>query len=406
MCSICAPAARAAESAGFTYPLFDGRSLSEWKVTGCEAVVDQGADAKGVLLLKAGDGFVRSFDRYGDFVLELDWRAKKPTGYDSGIYIRADAPAGNSPWPSRYQINLKDGGEGELLGIEGAKSQGLVKKGDWNHFKITVVGDKAELEINGKPAWKAAGLQLPSGYVGLQSEVDGGGQFEFRSITITDLAFKLVTNGKDLSGWHVSSQTGHSGASGNKSGGRWVVEDGAIVGCQDIPGNGGIVLTDKLYGDFDVAVEMKNDFGPDSGLFLRSNDRGQAYQYMVDYHSGGNLAGIYGEGLSGGIHARNFDFQNLVTEIKPHEASYPLPISPEAWPAFWKHGQWNQLRARIEGNPPKLVTWINGVRFMELSDPEKRHSDTGSVALQVHGGGDFTKQFVRYRNVKVKELGK
>jgi len=26
--------------------------------------------------------------------------------------------------------------------------------------------------------------------------------------------------------------------------------------------------------------------------------------------------------------------------------------------------------------------------------------------LQVHGGGDYTKQFVRYRNIRVKELGK
>src|SRR3954447_17119679 len=48
---------------------------------------------------------------------------------------------------------------------------------------------------------------------------------------------------------------------------RWVVEDGAIVGSQDRPGNGGIVLTDRSYGDFEVALEMNNDSGPDSGLF-------------------------------------------------------------------------------------------------------------------------------------------
>jgi hypothetical protein len=202
----------------------------------------------------------------------------------------------------------------------------------------------------------------------------------------------------------VSAQTGHSGASAHKSGGKWVVEDGAIIGSQDIPGNGGIVITDKQYANFDVVVEMKNDFGPDSGLFLRSNDRGQAYQYMVDYHAGGNLAGIYGEGLSGGIHQRNFDFLTEVTQIKPHDSPFPLPIKPADWSSFWKHGQWNELRARIVGNPPKIATWINGVKFMEFEDKEKRHQDAGGIALQVHGGGDFTKQFVRYRNVRVKEL--
>jgi hypothetical protein len=43
---------------------------------------------------------------------------------------------------------------------------------------------------------------------------------------------------------------------------------------------------------------------------------------------------------------------------------------------------------------------------MELTDTEKRHDDKGGIALQVHGGGDYTKQFVRYRNIRVKELKK
>ena len=33
-------------------------------------------------------------------------------------------------------------------------------------------------------------------------------------------------------------------------------------------------------------------------------------------------------------------------------------------------------------------------------------SDKGGVALQVHGGGDWTKHSVRYRNIRVKELKK
>ncbi len=221
-----------------------------------------------------------------------------------------------------------------------------------------------------------------------------------------DAGFTPIFDGKTLDGWHISAMTGHSRASGNKTGGKWVVENGAIVGCQDIPGNGGIIITDKPYGDFEVALEMNNDFVPDSGLFLRSNEKGQAYQAMIDYHAGGNLMGIYGEGLSGGIHVRNFTFGDKVTEIKPVDAPVKLPISPEKWPEFWKHGQWNELRARIVGNPPTITTWINGVKFMEFTDKEKRHPDKGGIALQVHGGGDHTKEFVRYRKIRVKEMGK
>ena len=221
---------------------------------------------------------------------------------------------------------------------------------------------------------------------------------------LSEDGFVSIFDGKTLKGWKLSAKSGHSRTSKNTSAGRWVVEEGAIVGSQDVPGNGGILITEKQYGNFEVVLEMKNDFGPDSGLFLRSNDRGQAYQAMIDYHPGGNLMGVYGEGI-GGFHFRNFTFGKKVTEIRADgKGKTPLPISPEKWPEFWKHGEWNELRARITGNPPSITTWIKGVKFMEFTDDKKRLPDKGGIALQVHGGGDYTKQFVRYRNIRVKEL--
>ena len=69
--------------------------------------------------------------------------------------------------------------------------------------------------------------------------------------------FVSIFDGKSLAGWHVSAKTGHSRASKNESGGKWLIEDGAIVGSQDIPANGGLVITDKKYSDFEVKLEMK-----------------------------------------------------------------------------------------------------------------------------------------------------
>ncbi|MDA7644298.1 DUF1080 domain-containing protein [bacterium] len=219
--------------------------------------------------------------------------------------------------------------------------------------------------------------------------------------------FVSIFDGKSLNGWHVSAKTGHSGTSKNQSGGRWVVTDGAISGSQDIPGNGGILITDEQFGDFEVSLEMKNDFGPDSGLFLRSTEDGKAWQAMIDYHKDGNLMGIYGEGLGGQPHVRNYNFKDKVTEIEEKKTGthdVALPINPESWPYFWRADQWNELRARIEGNPPHITTWINGVQIMEWKEKKVRHPATGGIALQVHGGGDFTTAFVRYRNIRVKRL--
>ena len=82
--------------------------------------------------------------------------------------------------------------------------------------------------------------------------------------------FAPLFNGKDLSGWHVS-QTNHHGTSQG-----WTVKDGVLLATQDRPGNGGILLTDRKYRDFEVEVEINPDWGCDGGLFLRSNEAGDA----------------------------------------------------------------------------------------------------------------------------------
>jgi hypothetical protein len=235
--------------------------------------------------------------------------------------------------------------------------------------------------------------------------------FVTASAAAQEAGWESLFDGKSLAGWHVSAKTGHSRASRNMSGGRWVVEDGAVVGSQDIPGNGGIVLTDREFGDFEVVVEMQNDFGPDSGLFLRSTEDGKAYQAMIDYHAGGNLMGIYGEGLGGKPHIRNYNFEDVVTKINLEaigDPAVPFPVLPEAWPAFWRHGEWNELRARIVGGgKPAITTWINGVKISEWTETEARHPPRGRIALQIHGGGspaDYAGKFVRYRGMRVREL--
>jgi hypothetical protein len=176
-----ADAAPAKAEKGFI-SLFDGKSLAGWVVTGCKAEVEDGK-----LVIVDGNGFIRSEKIYGDFILEVDWKNRKPEKYDSGIFIRADLPRKNNNWPDRYQLNLLQGAEGNLIPHKTAKSAGLAKAGEWNRFKVTCVGPNVELEINGKPAWKIDDLKAAQGYIGIQVEVPGGGQFEFKNIRIKPL---------------------------------------------------------------------------------------------------------------------------------------------------------------------------------------------------------------------------
>ncbi len=172
-----------AAEAGQRVCLFDGKTLNGWTLITCEATVEDGK-----LFIKAGNGLVQTERKYRDFVFECDWKALKPEKWDSGIYFRYDPIPPKRPWPVRYQANMRQGDEGNVAGLKGAKSEGLCKDHEWNHFKLTVRGAHAELEINGKPAWSAEGVEGPAeSYIALQAEVPGGGQHYFRNIFITEL---------------------------------------------------------------------------------------------------------------------------------------------------------------------------------------------------------------------------
>jgi hypothetical protein len=162
--------------------LFDGKTLDGWKVENCEVEIQDGC-----IFLKGGNGWLRSEKTYGDFVLELEWKALKKERYDSGVFIRAvPPPAGTSPWPERNQVNLRQDLMGNIAEYKGAVPRmDLVKPGDWNHFRLVVVGKTAELLINGKQAWKIGDLTPATGLIGLQCEVPGGGQFLVRNVRIS-----------------------------------------------------------------------------------------------------------------------------------------------------------------------------------------------------------------------------
>jgi hypothetical protein len=198
--------------------------------------------------------------------------------------------------------------------------------------------------------------------------------------------FTSIFPDENLTGWHIS-KTNHHGTTPE-----WKVADGILTGDQNPPGKGGILLTDKTYKNFEVYIEIMPTFGCDGGLFLRSNEAGQAYQVMLDYLPGGSMGGIYGEKLEG---------------VKFDGAS--------GWEKVWKKDDWNSLRARIEGDIPHIQVWMNGTQIVDWTDTANHAADgatEGMIALQLHysveGEGQQARWVEgglhRYRVIAVKEL--
>jgi hypothetical protein len=213
--------------------------------------------------------------------------------------------------------------------------------------------------------------------------------------------FTPIFNGKDLTGWHVS-KTNHHGTTPD-----YKVLHGLIVGTQNPRGKGGILLTDKKYKNVEVYMEIKPDWGCDSGLFLRSSEAGEAYQVTLDYLPGGNMGGIYGERLTG-VQGGGRGAANLT----PEERAAAARQRNEAWQKAWKREAWNSIRARIEGDVPHITVWINDQLVTDFTDTANHAANgatDGMVAIQMHYTDEKTPRWVdggfwRWRAIAVKEL--
>jgi hypothetical protein len=232
-------------------------------------------------------------------------------------------------------------------------------------------------------------------------------------------------DGKSLAGWHKNPmKIGHG------TGGNWQVEDGTITGEQDPPGsgNGGILLTDRKFGDFELLIDLKPDWGICSGLFLRGNDRGQCLQMMVDYHDAGNVGQIYGEGV-GAFNTRTFDINGKLDDNQkligystdkhkpPADAGLASACAPEEWVKAWKLNDWNTARIVCTGKYAHITIWLNGQQVCMFdganSTAAKYDKDKvveqlgveGSIAVQVHGGKNWPAGAkCRWKNIRVRPL--
>jgi len=359
------PFALAEQPQGYTLPLFNGKNLHGWHVVGdCKAGVEQGS-----LVLLEGDGFLRTDHQYRDFILELEWKPRETESWDSGIYFRAALPPQDAKWPRKYQLNLRAGQEGNLIGVEGARSEGLVKAGDWNHFRLTVVGKRAELKINGKQAWSAGGIEEPAGYVGLQLEVPQGGQFEFRDITLTELGYRSLFAGEDFTHWEGAGRDASSS---------WKVEDGLLV-CT---GKRGTWLRSKeTFGDFNLRLQYKLRPGGNSGVYCRVPPSGKHH---------GKDAGVEVQILD--------DRAERYRKLKPYQfAGSVYAIAPSTRHVGRPAGEWNSLEINAKGHDYRVIH--NGTLIVDA--PAEKFRKLEERLLEGHLGLQNHSEEVWFRHLRI-----
>lgn len=354
----------AAEPAGVRISLFNGKDLDGWHVTNCEAGVEDG-----LLVARAGDGFIRTDHQYKDFVLQWSSRPRKTEKWDSGVYFRCDLPQGKRPWPQRYQINLLQDQEGNGVGLPKAVSKGLVTPGEFTQYKLTVVGEHAEMEINGKPAWKSDGIKSPQGYIGLQIEAPNGGQFEFKDIYVTELNARPLFNGTDLGGWEGG------GAAAELC---WKVADGELVCTGD---KGPWLRSVDKFDDFNLRLDYKLKEGGNSGVYLRvaqdgaHRDPGQGVEIQVLDDRAERYRTLKPYQYTGSVYA--------IAAATQHVGRDP--------------GQWNSLEIDCRGTRYQITH--NGITIVDAAAddfPELGNRRlAGFLGLQNHS------EEVWYRNIRV-----
>lgn len=181
------------------------------------------------------------------------------------------------------------------------------------------------------------------------------------------------------------------------------VEDGAIVGTTAEGSPNTFLCTKKEYGDFILEFETKTEPALNSGVQIRSHrytrdetvsifdgkktvrrkqSAGRVYGYQVEISNeeSGSSGGIYDEARRGWLHNVSSD--------------------PAARKAF-KDNQWNHYRVAAIGD--SIKTWVNGVPCADLVDPLDQ---AGFIALQVHQYKGEKPAQVRWRNLRIQELGR
>jgi hypothetical protein len=199
--------------------------------------------------------------------------------------------------------------------------------------------------------------------------------------------WRPLFDGTTLAGWHVYHKTGTPA--------NWRIADGVVEHFTTTGGEGGDLVTDDSFANFELALDWKISEGGNSGIIYRIADSG-----AETYETGPEMQIL--------DDAKHPDGKSTLTSAGSDYALYPAArgvVKPA--------GEWNAVRLVVNGN--HVEHWMNGVKVVEyeLHSPDWNQkvaaskfkqwpgygqSATGRIGLQEHGGQ------VSFRDVRIKVL--
>ncbi|HMF17727.1 MAG TPA: DUF1080 domain-containing protein [Gemmataceae bacterium] len=443
---------------GFT-ALFDGKTLAGWhgmphfdpyKLNAMpedkrKALIDQWtADAKkhwtvenGELINDGNGAYLTTDKEYGDIELLIEYKTVPKA--DSGIYLRATPQV--QIWDTtkeggKWSIGADKGSGGLWNNTPGTPGRDpLVHAdrpfGEWNTFRILMVGELVTVYLNGKLVVDHARLEnfWNPGEIGrLQSELKRaeasnavksakkaedlrrkiehvrtrplplkeviqlqthGGEIRWRNIYIREIpsdeantilakhntkGYESVFNDKDFTGWAGPVD-------------QYQVKDGAIV-CR--PGKGGTIYTKGEYSDFMARLEFKLPPGGNNGLAIRYPGNGDtAYVGMCELQVLDDTAPQYAK-----LDPRQY--HGSAYGMVPAHRGYQRPV-----------GDWNFQEVTIKG--PTIKVELNGTIILDcdLSKVTKYMANSphpGKERATGHFGFAGHNDPVAFRKIQIKRL--